>query len=113
LAAIKTPIVRVKRGTLSEEEMGKRMLALARDEMEITRIKWGGTAMRSATTTREHFGRLKVKPANTRKLTNIAAMINKMLAKNLSVDDIAEVVGAGAKYVKEQIQKYDLPRSEV
>lgn len=111
MVVAKTPIVRIKRGTLSEEEMGKKMLALAQQEMELTRMKWGGNAMRSATTTRDHFGRVKVKPKNRLKLTNIAAMINKMLAKDLTVEDIAEVVGAGAEYVRGQIQKYDLPRT--
>lgn len=111
MVVARAPVVRVKRGTLSEEEMGKRMLALAQDEMERTRMKWGGNAMRSASTTREHFGRVKVKQKNRLKLTNIAAMINKMLAKDLTVEDIAEVVGAGADYVKGQIQKYDLPRT--
>lgn len=89
-----------------ETEYGRRMGVAAEIEVERARVKWGGSPS---------LDRLRYngKAKKSLPLTNKASMINKMLAKDLTVADIADCIQTTKQTVGQIVAKYNLPRSEV
>ena len=90
----------------AETELGRRMSIVAEREVELARIKWGGSPS---------IDRL-VYNGKTKKalpLTKKASIINRMLLKKLDVDDIADCIQTTKQTVGQIVSKYNLPRSEV
>ena len=88
-----------------EAELGRQMLLLAQKEVELARVKWGGTPALDRVA--YNAKRKKASP-----LTAKASLINRMLLKQLDVADIAHCVQVSKLTVTQIMSKYNLPRAE-
>lgn len=98
-----------------QDELRMKMMLSAKESNERMRKIWGGSSWERQAQSRENGmsggAPKKVEPKPI-KLTARARTVNNMLLRDLTRNDIADILDISHQAVSEMIKRYNLPRKE-